>query len=148
KALPFMKEAALFYEDYIQLDEEGFIAFYPSVSPENTPQNYMPADESDSLNHPMPTTINSTMDIAILKELLKSLIEGSKKAGIYTNDINKWSHLLQQIPPYQMNEEGDLREWMHPDFDDNYEHRHLSHLYPIFPGKEITEEWNPELTRA
>lgn len=52
------------------------------------------------------------------------------------------------MPAYAVNEDGALREWLHPAFDDNYHHRHQSHLYPIFPGFETTEESNPEIYEA
>ena len=47
--------------------------------------------------------------------------------------------MLTRIPPYQINKDGAVREWMHPLFDDNYHHRHQSHLYPVFPGTEVTQ---------
>src|SRR5690606_10618271 len=111
--------------------------FYPSVSPENTPENFMPTD-GRPLAHPMPTTINSTMDFALLKELLTHLIEGSREAGVYIDEIGKWEATLKRIPDYQQNSEGAIREWMHEKFEDRYNHRHLSHIYPIFPGQEFT----------
>jgi alpha-L-fucosidase 2 len=147
KALPFMKEVALFYEDFLVLGEDGYYKFYPSVSPENTPENFMPKD-GKPLAHPMPTTINATMDFAIMKELLAHLIEGSRAAGMYADEIGKWENMLKRIPPYQINEDGAIREWMHPAFDDRYDHRHLSHIYPIFPGQEFTREEQPELFEA
>ncbi|WP_348651739.1 glycosyl hydrolase family 95 catalytic domain-containing protein [Paenibacillus silviterrae] len=147
KVLPFMKEVALFYEDFIHLDEDGSILYYPSVSPENTPLNFMPTD-GRPLAHPMPTTINATMDLAILKELLTHLIEGGREAGLYLEEIPKWKAMLQRIPAYQVNEDGAIREWMHPDFDDRYEHRHLSHIYPVFPGQECNRETEPDLFEA
>ncbi|CAN7307784.1 glycoside hydrolase N-terminal domain-containing protein [Paenibacillus sp. LjRoot153] len=147
KVLPFMKQIAMFYEDYLDTDENGRICYFPSVSPENTPLNFMPKD-GKPLAHPMPTTINATMDLAILKELLTHLIQGSQEVGVYADEIGKWANLLERIPAYQINEDGALREWMHPDFDDRYEHRHLSHIYPIFPGQEFTRELSPELFDA
>jgi alpha-L-fucosidase 2 len=50
--------------------------------------------------------------------------------------------------PYEINEDGAIREWMHLDPEGNYHHRHLSHLYPVFPGFEITREEHPELFQA
>lgn len=147
KLLPFMREVALFYEDFLVLEESGYYKYYPSVSPENSPQNYM-GDDLQPLNHPMPTTINATSDFAIMKELLTNLIEGSSVAGLYSDEIEKWQEMLQRIPPYMINEDGAIREWMHEDFDDRYEHRHLSHTYPIFPGREFTREEQPELFQA
>jgi alpha-L-fucosidase 2 len=147
RVLPFMREVARFYEDFLIVGEDGYYKFYPSVSPENTPQNFMPTD-GKPLAHPMPTTINATMDFAILKELLAHLLAGSRDTGMYSEHWESWSDMLSRIPPYQLNEDGAIREWMNPTFDDRYDHRHLSHIYPIFPGKEFVREEDPELFQA
>lgn len=148
KILPFMKEVALFYEDFLVIDENGQYKSYPSVSPENSPGNYIPEHFEAHMSHPMPTTINATLDFAILKELLTHLIEGATHYNMYTEECIKWKEMLTYIPPYQISEEGYIKEWMHEDFRDNFLHRHLSHIYPIFPGKEYTIEENPEITKA
>lgn len=147
KALPFMNEVALFYEDFLVLGGNGYYQYYPSVSPENTPENFMPKDQA-SLAHPMPTTINATVDFAIMKELFSHLIEGSQIVAENPDKIKKWKGVLNRIPSYQINDDGAIREWMHPDFDDRYNHRHLSHIYPIFPGQEFTQEEQPKLFKA
>jgi alpha-L-fucosidase 2 len=56
--------------------------------------------------------------------------------------------MLAKIPPYEVNEDGAIREWMHPDLQDNYHHRHESHLYPLFPGIEITADTDPVIFHA
>lgn len=146
QALPFMYEAALFYEDF--LVKEGVeYKYYPSVSPENTPQNFMPAN-GVPLAHPMPTAINATMDIAIIKELFLHMIEGATITGMHQDKIAVWEDILLHLPAYAINEEGAVKEWIDPDFEDRYDHRHLSHLYPVFPGNEINEENNKELFHA
>ncbi|WP_199613997.1 glycosyl hydrolase family 95 catalytic domain-containing protein [Paenibacillus alkalitolerans] len=146
-AWPFMREAIAFYEDFLVEGEGGYYKIYPSVSPENTPENFMPKD-GKPLAHPMPTAINATMDFAILKQLLTSLIDASPVAGGDPQDAEKWKRMLMRIPPYEQNEDDAVREWMHPDFDDRYGHRHLSHLYPVFPGHEVNREEQPELFRS
>ncbi len=67
--LPFMKAAADFYEDFIVFDKNGHIKIYPSVSPENSPLNFIPKDNVD-MAHPMTSTVNSTMDLAIIKGIV------------------------------------------------------------------------------
>ncbi|WP_010271639.1 glycosyl hydrolase family 95 catalytic domain-containing protein [Paenibacillus senegalensis] len=147
KAVPFMQEAIQFYEDFLVEDEDGYFKIYPSVSPENTPQNHMP-ESGQPLAHPMPSAINATMDFAILKELLTHLLEAGEITGMDTIQLEKWKGMLSKIPPYQINEEGAIKEWMHPEFVDRYNHRHLSHLYPVFPGQEVIREEQPELFKA
>ena len=83
-----------------------------------------------------------------MKELLTNLVQGSLEAGVNRDAIGKWESMLRRIPPYQINEDRAVREWMHPAFDDRYEHRHLSHTYPIFPGCEFSKEEQPELFAA
>ena len=134
--LPFMYEAALFYMDYA-VDDGEFIRLYPSVSPENTPSG-----------KPNVVAQNATMDFAILKELLTNLLCGMELTGMYQDERENFKALLGKIPPYMLNEDGAVKEWMHPDIRDNYHHRHLSHIYPVFPGTEVTAHNNPALFGA
>lgn len=145
RALPFLRETAWFYEDFFIEGEDGYYISCPSNSPENTPENFMDENEKTTV---METTMNATMDFAIAKEVLTHLIEGAALAGMYSEEVEKWRDMLKRIPPYQINEDGAVREWMHPYFKDNYHHRHQSHLYPVFPGAEVTRESNPELFEA
>ncbi|WP_342345631.1 glycosyl hydrolase family 95 catalytic domain-containing protein [Paenibacillus sp. CFBP 13594] len=147
EALPFMKEALQFYEDFLVLGEDGKYKIYPSVSPENTPENFMPK-HGQPLAHPMPTAINATMDIAIIKELLQHVIAASRLTGVHTTKIPCWEAMLEHMPDYLIEAEGAVKEWLHPAFEDRRDHRHLSHLYPVFPGQEITREEQPELFQA
>ncbi|UOQ84897.1 glycosyl hydrolase family 95 catalytic domain-containing protein [Gracilibacillus salinarum] len=134
KALPFMKEVALFYQDFLVV-EDGYYRYYPSVSPENTPANFMP-DTSEPVAHPMPTAMNATMDFAVLKELLTNLVTACQEMDVYRDELPIWKEMLERIPPYLFTETGAIREWMDDRFEENEQHRHLSHLYPIFPGYE------------
>ncbi|AEE97455.1 glycosyl hydrolase family 95 catalytic domain-containing protein [Mahella australiensis] len=138
KAIPFMKEIALFYEDFLVEGEDGKFMFIPSLSPENTP--------------PIPNaslvTINATMDIAIAREVLANLCAACKYLGIEKENVKIWKHMLSKLPEYQVNEDGAIKEWIHSDLPDNYHHRHQSHIYPLFPGFEVTEETNPSLFHA
>lgn len=140
RALPFLRETALFYEDFFTTGEDGYYISCPSNSPENRPGNMAGA--------PKGTTMSATMDFAIAKEALSRLVEGAVSEGMYAGEIPLWQEMLTRIPAYQINADGAIREWMHPDYDDHYYHRHQSHLYPIFPGKEITRENDPFLFQA
>jgi alpha-L-fucosidase 2 len=144
RALPFLREVALFYEDFFVVGEDGCYLSVPSVSPENTPGNWLPEGEADGIK----TAINATMDFAIAREVLRNLIEGARLTGAYPEDLPRWEAMLARIPAYQLNEDGAVREWMHPAFSDNYHHRHQSHIYPLFPGVEVTPEEQPELFQA
>lgn len=134
--LPFMLEAGLFYEHYIVRDEKGMVRIYPSVSPENTPGNLIPKEQPD-MAHPCPSVENATMDIAILKELFTNLLEVSGQLGINEEKQALWEDIIAHLPAYDVTEDGDVREWQKDGLDQRYNHRHLSHIYPLFPGTEI-----------
>lgn len=135
-AMPFMYEAALFYEDFVVENEDGYYDIYPSVSPENTASNV----QENAGTGGVETSKNATMEMALLKELLTNLLEANQITGLYDEKISLWKVMLSKIRPYSMNEDGAVREWMDPYYKDNYYHRHHSHLYPVFPGCEITRE--------
>jgi alpha-L-fucosidase 2 len=92
--------------------------------------------------------VNSTMDIAVAREVLSSLCTSCELLGIEQEGVKRWRKMLAKLPDYMINKEGIVKEWSDPRFEDNYGHRHLSHLYPVFPGMEITAERKPELMEA
>lgn len=136
-ALPFMEKAALFFEDYLIKGPDGTYMFIPTQSPENAPGN----TRSQS-------TYNSTMAVASTKELLRNLIAASLELQINQNKIPEWRDMLAKMPDYMINEDGAVKEWLAPELDDNYDHRHSSQLYPLFDGmpEEIAD--SPELQKA
>ncbi len=148
RAVPFMKEVALFYEGFIVKDEHGKNMIFPSESPENQPADKVFTDPVTGRRRSIRVQINATMAFAISKEVLNNLIRSCELLDIEKEGVERWKKLLADMPEYQINEDGAIREWMHPDFDDNYQHRHQSHIYPLFPGHEITEESSPELYEA
>ena len=142
RAYPFMKESALFYEDFMVYDENGKLKSYPSDSPENRPNgNYEGAGE-------ISCSINSVMDFSLLKELLTNLLSVVDKLGLEEKSADTWRKMLNSIPEYEINEDGAMKEWLHPDFKDNYQHRHQSHIYALFPGFEINEQDNKRIYEA
>lgn len=146
--LPFMREVAQFYLDYVTYDDSQQMQLIPSVSPENTPRNFMPENFHENMGHQCPAVKNATMDFAIMKETLTHLLEGIDITGIYASEREKYCELLNRIPMYQINSDGAVSEWMSPELRDNYYHRHLSHIYPVFPGNEINTYNQPELFAA
>jgi alpha-L-fucosidase 2 len=139
-AIPYLEQVALFYEDFL-FEKDGQLVFAPSVSPENRPKL---ADGSQVSF----TSINATMDIAIAKEVLTNLCEGCRHLGIKAEEVARWEEMIGKLPAYAINEEGALKEWIHPSLHDHYKHRHFPHLYPLFPGFEITRETHPEIFEA
>lgn len=145
RALPFLRATVEFYEDFFYEGENGYFISAPSNSPENTPGNHW---DGQGMGEAMETTINATMDFALAKEAITNLITGSEHLGIDNEEVKKWKGMLEKIPPYEINEDGAVKEWMHPDFTDNYHHRHQSHIYPLFPGREIHHDSDRELFQA
>ena len=80
--------------------------------------------------------VNATMDVAIAREVLMNLVAGNTEVG-REDEAAHWAALLARLPAYQLDPDGALREWMWPGLEDQPNHRHLSHLYPLFPGYEI-----------
>lgn len=141
--LPFMLGVAEFYEDYIYENKNGELVMYPSVSPENTPREYMNVDLG--LGHPMPVYKNAVIEFAIMKELLRNLISLSENHPEIAAKAEKWKEITEKIPDYIINEDGAVAEWIDKEIHDNYFHRHLSHIYPLFPGTEIEDDARFEL---
>ena len=142
-ALPFMNEAAAFYEDFMTLGPDGKYVFNPSYSPENSP----PGSEAQG-------SVNATMDMAVARELFGNLIAATRALGPdvvgsdAAGDIKRWETIVSRLPDYQINEDGAVKEWMHPDLADNHDHRHVSHLYALFDGLPADIESRPELQAA
>jgi alpha-L-fucosidase 2 len=138
RAVPFLREVALFYEDFLFEGDDGRLVFSPSLSPENRA-----AVEGSAL-----ACVNATMDVAIAREVLTNLCSACAELGIEDDGIVRWQALLAKLPDYQVNKDGAIREWLWPGLADNYHHRHQSHIYPLFPGIEVTEESDPALFDA
>ncbi|HUG53038.1 MAG TPA: glycoside hydrolase N-terminal domain-containing protein [Vicinamibacteria bacterium] len=136
-ALPFMEKAALFFEDYLFEGKDGRYVFSPTQSPENAPAN----TKSQA-------TYNATMDVAAAKELLTSLIAASRELGVNQGKIPVWERMLEKMPPYVFGPEGEVKEWLAPELEDNHAHRHTSQLYALYDGlpREIAQ--SPALQAA
>jgi hypothetical protein len=137
RALPFMEEAASFYQDFLIEGPDGRMLFVPSLSPENTPTG-----------SPSQAAVNATMDIAVAKGLFRSLLEVGTEAQVPDDKMHTWRALLDKLPPYPVDADGALAEWGWSGLRNNDAHRHASHLYPLFyePDPEVVGD--PRLRRA
>ncbi|WP_069169732.1 glycosyl hydrolase family 95 catalytic domain-containing protein [Streptomyces griseus] len=126
-------EAALFYEDFLTREgPDGRVAVVPSYSPENRPANASWV------------TVNATMDVAAARHALTTAAAhapGHPSAGV-------WRALAGRLPDHLVNEDGALAEWAWPGLAETYDHRHLSHLYPVWPLDEINPYDTPAAARA
>ena len=81
--------------------------------------------------------INATMDIAVCREVLTNLLQASETLGTETDRVAKWKAMLAKMPPYLLEADGTLKEWAWPTLQEHYTHRHVSHLYGVWPGDEL-----------
>lgn len=138
--VPAYKEMALFYEDFLTAtDKNGNYIFFPSISPEQMPRSTVDSG---------PVLINATMDISVCREVLTNLIQASEILGTDADSVSKWKAMLAKMPPYLLEQDGTLKEWAWPTIQEHYSHRHISHLYGVWPGDEIDPDRTPELARA
>lgn len=138
RLLPMMEKTVLFFEDFLtEYDVNGHFFFAPSYSPENRPSNQK-----------VHASVNATMDLAAAKEAITNLVIIYNELGIKTKRKQQLEEMLHKFPPYLINEDGALKEWAADDLEDNYNHRHVSHLYPVWPGHEINPEETPVLFDA
>ncbi len=127
RAYPFMKENALFFEDFLTKGNDGKLIFSPGYSPENTPSN--------SISQ---ACVNASMDIGVTRQLLNNCIAAAITLKTDTDKVRLWKQILASLPEYQINEKGAIKEWATPMLADNENHRHCSHLYALYYG--IPEE--------
>jgi alpha-L-fucosidase 2 len=140
RAYPVMKEAAQFFLDYLVPDGKGHLVTGPSTSPEN--EYRLPSGERAVL------TMGPMMDTEILHTFFGRLIEAAKTLGIDPQLRAKVEAARAKLPPLRIGKHGQLQEWVE-DYDEvEPGHRHISHLFALFPGDQITPEKTPELARA
>ena len=140
RAWPFLREAALFYEDFLVEGPDGLLHAAPAISPENKPTVDGRAEAG--------VCVDPTMEIALVRELLSHALAAAAELGTDDAQTAHWRAMFAKLPPYRTNERGALREWLDPRLGDNDRHRHLSHLYPLFPGREIAPHRDPALFEA
>jgi len=144
KAYPFIKEAALFYVDHlVEYPERGYLVSGPEYSPENV--FFLDDDPNKEKRH---ISLGTTMSRAIAYEVLDNAIKAAEILGIDKNLRKEFIEARDNLSPYQVGKHGQLQEWLEDFRETNPGHRHLSHLYGLFPGNEITKENDPEIFEA
>ncbi|MCX5394507.1 glycoside hydrolase N-terminal domain-containing protein [Streptomyces sp. NBC_00094] len=125
-------ELAAFYQDFLsRTGPDGRIVIVPSYSPENRPHGGSWG------------AVDATMDIAAARHALRAAAD-----RVPDPDATRFRALADRLPPYRVNDDGALAEWARPGLGDRYDHRHLSHLYPVWPLDEINPYDTPDLARA
>jgi alpha-L-fucosidase 2 len=138
---PVMKGAAQFYVDtLIEEPTHGWLITAPSNSPEN---RFQTADGQQAT-----VCMGPSMDMQILWDLFSNCIEASKVLGIDDEFRARLEETRERLAPPQIGKHGQLQEWLF-DFDEPEPgHRHMSHLFALHPGSQITLTGTPELANA
>ncbi len=140
RALPFMKEAATFYEEFFKLVDLKYYESTPSYSPFSTAGNLTNTENKSSVlassvasaeSHAI--AANATVDFAIARSLLTNLIEGSKAAGMNKAEVIKWEDMLKKMPPYKYNSDGTVSEYIDERCTDNPCAPSVAMYYPVYP---------------
>ena len=136
-AYPVMRGAAEFCAGWLIDDGQGGLTTCPSVSPEN----FFVAPNGQMAN----VSAGTTMDIALIREIFANCTEAGDVLGLDAEFRERMAALTQLLPPYKIGRFGQLQEWS-IDFEEKYPGmRHMSHLYPLYPGCQITPRGTPEL---
>lgn len=136
---PAMKEAAEFFLDtLVEEPKRGWLVTCPSNSPENA-------------HHPgVSICAGPTMDMQILRDLFDAVSRASEVLGVDADLRGRVEAVRKRLAPMQIGKQGQLQEWLE-DWDANAperNHRHVSHLYGLYPSNQITRRGTPELFAA
>jgi alpha-L-fucosidase 2 len=139
KGWPLMRGSAEFMLQFLVENEHGELVTNPSTSPEN---QFRIGETRYDLS------MASTMDMSIIKELFLSSIQATRVLDADHEFAGELEAAYKKLYPFQIGQYGQLQEW-YQDWDDPEDsHRHLSHLYGLFPAGLITPESTPELAKA
>ncbi len=144
QAYPVMKDACLFYLDWLIDNGKGQLITPVSSSPENQ------FAYSDANGKRVEASISqgSTMDMSILRDLFANTIQASLILQTDADFRSKLQVALGKLLPMQIGARGQLQEWEEDFAEVEPEHRHVSHLFGLFPGHQITPQSTPELAVA
>lgn len=143
-AYPFLKEAALFYLDnLVEFPGRNYLVHGPEYSPENK-FTYV----EDGVTKQGQSSMGTTMSRAIIGELFANTAQAAALLGVDAPLAADLTRARSKLSPYQIGRHGQLQEWLEDFEEPSPGHRHVSHLYPIYPGYEITRSSNPALFAA
>ncbi len=132
KAYPVLKDAALFYIDFLVEDPTtGLLVSGPSMSPEN--KFIAPNGEIAAV------CMGPAMDHQIIRELFNNFIETAEILDIDQTFADSLKTMLDNLTPSQIGSDGRILEWSEELPEAEPGHRHISHLYALYPGEEFTD---------
>jgi alpha-L-fucosidase 2 len=139
-AYPLMKSAALFCIDWLIEDKNGRLVTSPATTPENI--------FIDEKGFKGSVSVATTMDMAIIWDLFTNLIEASEKTNTDAEFRKMLIEKRSKLFPMQIGKKGNLQEWYKDWEEAEPEHRHISHLYGLFPGRQISPVYTPKFAQA
>jgi len=141
QAYPIMKEATEFFLDFLVEDPKtGKLVSGPSISPENRFRT--PDGKTSNL------TMGPAMDQQIIYDLFTNCIEAAKILGIEDDFVKQVKAARSNLAGPQIGSDGRLMEWTEEFEEPEPGHRHVSHLFALHPGKQISVTGTPELAAA
>jgi alpha-L-fucosidase 2 len=143
RSYPILKGAAEFLSDWLVPDANGKLVTAAGCSPENH-FKYIAPDGSVQISG---VSMGPTMDMAITRQIFRNCIDAAKTLDRDEAFCDELSHRMDQLLPYQIGKAGQIQEWA-IDFEETEpHHRHVSHLYGVYPDHQITSK-TPELMAA
>ena len=147
-AYPILKGASEFFQDFLYRDSlSGYMVAGPSISPENHPGLWSYTDQNGKKQN-CAVFSGVTMDNQMIYDLLKNTSEAARTLGIDKAFADSLDTLRKQLPPMQTGKYGQLQEWLYDWDRETSGHRHVSHLWGMFPGRQISPYSHPELFQA
>lgn len=143
EAYPIMQGAARFFlSTMIEEPSHNYLVTAPSSSPENA--FYVHPDDSIAVS----VCMGPTMDTQIISELWQNVIKSAEIIGKDDPLTDSLKTALAKLPPMQIDSEGRLMEWLCEYKEHDRQHRHISHLYGLYPAQLISPFTTPELAKA
>jgi alpha-L-fucosidase 2 len=140
RAYPTLKEAAQFFLDFLVEDEQGRLVTVPSLSPENTYR--LPNGNTGCLS------IGPSMDSQIIHSLFVACMEASRLLQVDEDFCGQLEAASRRLPEPTIGKHGQLMEWAEDYEELEPGHRHISHLFALHPGEQITVQHTPELAQS
>jgi len=138
-AYPVLKGAALFYVDFlVEHPSNYWLVVNPGMSPENAPK----AHEGSSLD------AGTTMDNQIVFDVFSTAIRAAEILDRDRSFTDTLRRMRERLPPMHIGQHGQLQEWLDDIDDPDDKHRHISHLYGLFPSNQISPYRTPQLSSA
>lgn len=140
KAYPVMKQAALFSLDWLVKDKDGYLVTAPSTSPENK--------FKDANGKAQAVSVATTMDMSIIWDLFTNVIEASQVMGTDEAFRHQLEEAKKKLFPLHIGKKGELLEWYKEFEETDPQHRHVSHLFGLHPGRQISWKNTPDFFAA